>query len=232
MPDSNACCSWFCPWINSCCVRKWLSWDLAVKMGVKRFTRNEPASIHEVFYFHSRRLDRLQTTVQEAAHCTVWRQILATDAASDASFPLDSKVFRVWHFSFLQVSWYDFYIGNRLRYIGSRIYQWSFWSIHSSSTFPGFWFYLRTYKCWCINSELLISGSVKHLMLYLTSLTPRQASQVFQVFSPRWPKTTLSPSGGLIKTAFLQSDLQKELRQFFGVPTVGTIEKENCWCKI
>ena len=201
-------------------------------MGVKRFTRNKPASIHEVFYFHSRRLDRLQTTVQEAAHCTVWRQILATDAASDASFPLDSKVFRVWHFSFLQVSWYDFYIGNRLRYIGSRIYQWSFWSIHSSSTFPGFWFYLRTYKCWCINSELLISGSVKHLMLYLTSLTPRQASQVFQVFSPRWPKTTLSPSGGLIKTAFLQSDLQKELRQFFGVPTVGTIEKEYCWCKI
>ena len=106
MPDSNACCSWFCPWINSCCVRKWLSWDLAVKMGVKRFTRYHPASIHEVFYFHSRRLDRLQTTVQQAAECTVWRQILATGAASDAIFPFDSKVFRVRDFSYFHAAWH------------------------------------------------------------------------------------------------------------------------------
>ena len=72
--------------------------EMASLRWVKRFTRNQPASIHEVFYFHSRRLDRLQTTVQQAAECTVWRQISATDAASDAIFPLHPKVFRVREF--------------------------------------------------------------------------------------------------------------------------------------
>ena len=94
----------------------------------------------------------------------------------------------MWTVEFSFVICMTFIFGNRLCCIGRSMH----WKYPSSSTFPGCLFYLISNKC-CSLSYLLTS--VKHMMLYLTSLSHRQASQVFQVSSTRWPKTTLSLSG-------------------------------------